>query len=151
MEPVTSTDGFQVVPIGESRESSRRHHGVGAGERRGIEGRERLADDGGVREQRAILEVELIESGAERSLKREGQIAAGDAGSSKLDDEEGISFRSHQDVTGRATRALGEGLGIVRIEAAELDKEPVTARSKPGGLGELRPGGCDHKERLARE
>jgi len=72
-------------------------------------------------------------------------------GPRELDDEQRIPLRALDRREVRGAGVPGELQRVLVVERLELDEEPVSARTQPGGLYELRPGRRDKEERTARQ
>ena len=150
MEAVAPVDRIQVLPV---REPRQREPGarIAAGEEGRVGGSERLPDHGAVREQRAIGDLQLVQTRAEGALEGQWELARRIARPRELDDEQGIAGGSLDRAVVLAARARRERARRLGLERPEIDEEPVAARPDAGGLGELRTGRRDHEDRLARE
>ena len=148
MKSIATVDRREVVTIHEPSERACDGGRIATGEGGRIAGRESLTDDRGMREERAIIDFELIEPRAERPAERERELSDRFSSARELHDEERVSLGAGDGRFIGVSCARRESLGSGSLKPRELDEEAIATWSNTGGLGELRPCRGDQKKRL---
>src|SRR4029077_646995 len=110
VEAVAGDERIDVMSVGEPRQGAANRRSLATREYRDVRRAEGLADDSCVREERTVVEVELVEARAQCALECDRKLSGRLPCSCELHDEEGIALCASERRLGRSSGAGGQSV-----------------------------------------